>query len=122
MPKKRTSAQLEREIQEAVSWRSQVLHQIKEWLVVADPKSAFPSRTIMSRLDRLESFLRAFFKHSWDSPVISTEDAAGLIVMPKHAALKLARRLFRGGDGIAADLHAEDLTWNMDWFQPPGFR
>lgn len=76
----------------------------------------------MRRLDKLDSFIRVFFPeaHRTGSP-IAVDDAAALIVMPRAAALKLSRRMFRGGGGIAADLQAEDLTWNMDWFTPPGF-
>ena len=148
MAKKKTAARLDREIGAALSnpsrrevserrnlakqefasaeardygsWRRNTLDQIEAWARANNQEwDARYRGWTMKRLDKLVLFLRSFFDHD-PQDVIGHEDAAALIVMPKPAALRLARRLFRTGKGLASDLHAEDLWFNMDWFVPAG--
>jgi hypothetical protein len=147
-PKKKTAAQLDHEIDDAlskpsrrevkerraiakqarasaeaenyVSWRRNTLAQIESWSLANNQGWDERYRNVaLKRLDKLVLFLRSFFDYE-PQDVIGHEDAAALIVMPKASALKLARRLFKTGKGIAKDLGAEDLWFNMDWFVPAG--
>lgn len=146
--KKKTTAQLDREIDAALAkpsrreikerraiaqqartsveagdygaWRRNTLDQIEAWARANNQEWDERYRNwMLKRLDKLVLFLRSFFDNE-PQDVIGYEDAAALIVMPKSSALKLARRLFRTGKGIAKDLGAEDLWFNMDWFIPAG--
>ncbi|HSX23259.1 MAG TPA: hypothetical protein VLE97_10850 [Gaiellaceae bacterium] len=146
--KKKTAAQLTREINAALAkpsrrdvaerrsgtrqqqataeaadygqWRRATLDQIETWAHANNQEWDDRYRDWMiKRLDKLVLFLRSFFDHD-PQELIGHEDAAALIVLPKASALKLARRLFRTGKGIAKDLQADDLWFNMDWFVPAG--
>lgn len=146
--KKKTAAQLTREINAALAkpsrrdvaerrstarqqqaaaetadyaqWRRATLDQIETWARANSQEwdDRYRNWTI-KRLDKLVLFLRSFFEHE-PQELIGHEDAAALIVLPKASALKLARRLFRTGKGIAKDLQADDLWFNLDWFVPAG--
>jgi hypothetical protein len=148
MPPKKTPAQLNREIEAALAkpsrqelkerrslakqesaraeagdyatWRRGALDQIEAWARANGQEWDASYRNVtIKRLDKLVLFLRSFFDHEVHE-LIGYEDAAALIVLPKSKALKLSRRLFSTGKGLAKDLHAEDLWFNMDWFTPQG--
>lgn len=107
-------------IMEGVQWRKTALAQIEVWANEQEgPVSSRSVGIIARRFDRLEAFVRAFFPGAGPAP-FAFDDAAALVVLPKRRALKLARKLFGGGPGICRDLQEDDLTWNMDWFVPPG--
>ena len=72
---------------------------------------------IVSRLQRLEDLVYSLFPDAPSEP-FAVDDAAALIVLPRSDALRLARKLFGGGQGIARDLQANDISFNMDWFRP----
>jgi hypothetical protein len=146
--RKKSPAQLNREINEALekrsakerrgdaslarrskaaevdtAWRRQIIDQIQRW-AEENQQGPWDDRyynVIVKRLTTLVTFVRSFFPEAAEAP-FDAHDAAALIVLPRAQALRLARRLFGGGPGIAGDLQAEDLTFNMDWFRPKDFQ
>lgn len=108
------------EANDCSAWRRNTLDQIESWAHANNQEwDARYRNWTLKRLDKLVLFLRSFFDRE-PQDVIGYEDAAALIVMPKSSALKLARRIFRTGKGLAKDLGTEDLWFNMDWFLPAG--
>lgn len=107
------------------AWRLKSLDQIERWVEEDGPLSererAIVRRQAIKRFTRLESFIWSFFPDAPPAP-IEPHSAAALIVLPRQQALRLARRLFGGGPGIAGDLEADDLSFNMDWFRPRGLQ
>lgn len=109
------------EVQETdTTWRRQIIDLIRRWAEANEPGAVFPHKTVVSRLTKLDSFIRVFFPEAGEAP-LEPDLAAALLVLPRRVALQLARRLFGAGPGIAHDLQAEDLTYNMDWFAPKAF-
>ncbi len=145
--KKKTSpAQLEREIAEVLdkpsakarrqaasqqrwqvedakdtTWRKETISQVKQWVEEIEPWDERYYSIVVKRLTTLVSFVRSFFPDVGAAP-FDPYDAAALIVLPRPQALRLARKLFGGGPGIAKDLQSEDLSFNMDWFRPKNFQ
>jgi hypothetical protein len=110
------------------AWRREILDQIKSWVEeswaaenVPQAERHYPYNTIIKRLSQLMTFIRVFFPETTAAP-FDAYDAAALIVLPRWQALRLARKLFGGGPGIAKDLHEEDLSYNMNWFRPANFQ
>ena len=108
------------------AWREAAEAQAIEWAAEAFPGErwdAATSRVFNRRLDKLDDFLRFFFRAEYElNPVLfDSYDGAALVILPRAAGLRLARRLFGGGPGISGDLQKEDLSWNMDWFRPRSF-
>lgn len=146
--KKKSSAQLDREIETSITrrsakerreaaalerrraadaidtqWRRDTLAQVRRW-IEENNQGPWDDRTyniVIKRLDKLVLFVRSFFPEVGPAP-FDPWDAAALIVLPKHQALRLARRLFGGGPGITKDLQTDDLWFNMDWFRPRDFQ
>jgi len=112
------------------AWRREILDQIKTWVEenyaaqnVPQAERHYPYKTIIGKLSQLMTFLHVFFPEAKTAAEpFAAYDAAALIVLPRWQAVRLARKLFGGGPGIAKDLRAEDLSYNMDWFTPAGFQ
>lgn len=125
---KKSPTKLQREIDAALAqgaWHKGVLSQVERWVEVnKDDLGSWAQHrsTVIDRLSKLETFLHVFFPGKPEGFLVSIGDAAAMIVLPVNQALQLARAYFGGGPGIAKDLAAEDLSWNMDWFRPRGFR
>lgn len=123
---KREAASLERRRQATevdTAWRNETINQVRQWIEEnrQGPWDDRTRRIVIGRLTKLITFVRFFFPGAGEAP-FAAWDAAALIVLPRQTALRLARRLFSGGPGIAKDLQAEDLTFNMDWFRPADFQ
>jgi hypothetical protein len=102
------------------AWRRAGIEQIARWVAEEYGPKEFDERwrrIAIKRFARLETFLNVFFPDHGPAP-FDPADAAALIVGRRGAALKLARKLFDGGPGIASDLQLEDLTWNLDLMHP----
>lgn len=108
-----------KELEKATQWRLAAVAQIEKWMTETfnRPYDASTRQVVFRRFDKLENFIRSFFPKAPPTP-FDARDAAALIVLPRHEALELAREIFRGGPGIAGNLEAEDLSFNMDWFRP----
>lgn len=104
------------------AWHLAVLELIEQWVHSnrQGPYDETAKKIAMKRLMKLEDFVSHFFPEADPAP-FDIQDAAGLVLLPKYSALRLARKLFGGGPGIAGDLKLEDLTYNLDWFQPREF-
>jgi hypothetical protein len=110
-------------LDENTAWRLAALSQIKQWVEdnSQGPYDKVTNNVVIKRFARLEQFIWALFPDAPAAP-FAPEDAAALIVLPRWKALAFARRMFGAGPGIAKDLIADDLDFNMDWFWPKGWR
>ena len=107
-----------------VEWQRSAINQIRQW--TKEEGINFDKTTeavVRRRWLRLDNFLKFFFEEDYKKyPVLfDANDAAAMIILPKYKAVKIARSLFHSGPGIAGNLQAEDITWNMDWFSPSSY-
>ncbi len=110
------------DLRKETAWRRKVTAKIQKWVESDETTlgawTPVVERIVTRRVVNLVTFTRFFFPDAGPE-LFDVEDAAALIVMPRWAALKLFKKLYRGGPGISSALEADDVKdINMDWFHP----
>lgn len=108
------------ELMREVAWQKAIETRVHRWAVAnrQGPMDDVARAVVRRRVQKLLKYVNWYIPDPYlrhDKP-FSTYDAAALVVLPKRQAQHLLSRL---GIGPADE---EDLTFNMNWFRPQGFR
>lgn len=114
MPKKPPGPRHPVYLAERTKWRLAALGDARRWIRLSgEPPHRSIEPLLMRRMDKLETFLRVYFPDAPPYP-FDPHDAAGLILLPKRKAARIARILF--GRAYQGE---DDMPYNTDWLDEP---